>query len=896
MNRFSESLRTFFRRLRALFTGKKLDRDFDQEVHTHLSLLTQENIRRGMSPEEAHYAALRSFGGVTQTRESNRRERTFHHLHIFLQDLRYAGRMMRKKPGFAAVAIITLVLGIGANTAVFSVVNGVLLRPLPYPHADRMVLLAETAKTRGRVEGMSVGWQDYLDWRRQARSFEHLGVYRNQNLNLTGSGDAERLNGALLSSDAMDAVGIRPLLGRTFVPQEDNAGTPPVAILSERLWRNRFTAAPGIINSTITLDGRNYTVVGVMPFSMRFPSRLTDIWVPLGLYVNQMPSDRGNHPGLQGVGLLKAGVSFDQARSEMETIAQRIGQQFPDTNSLVSVRMLSYYEAAVGSVRQTLLALLAAVLFVLLIACVNLANMTLARDESRLRELAVRSALGASRSRLVRQLLVESFLLSSIGASLGLLWAWAALKALATSQLTSIPRMDLLSIDVRVLIFTCFTTVVVALLFGLWPALRATTLNAQVSLKDLTHTIARRSRMRPFLVVAEVSLAMVLLVGAGLMTRTFSSLTSIDLGFRPEHVVTMRLSLPPRNYPTPQWIAFHQNLLSRIANLPSVQAEGISSLTPLSGNGNESGIFPDNVPLDADPNHSAGCTFSAVSGGYFAAMGIQMVKGRTFTEGDAPDGPPIIVVDEATASKFWPGEDPIGHRVAFEFRGMSPADPRPIWRQIVGVVHTVRHYDLTSINPRVQVYVPYTQPALWYQTMPVMSLMVRTAMEPSALVSSVRHEVAALDPVLPVFSVSTMSTYIDDVLEQPRLGMDVMAGFAALALVLAAVGIYGVLSYSVSQRTREIGIRTALGASRSNIMGFIMRGAIILIAAGVVIGVVVSLSSMRLIRGLLYGVSTTDAATYGLVAAVLILVALAATYIPARRASRIDPIVALRYE
>lgn len=891
-----KNLRAWLLRFAGLMGVGRRDAELTDELETHLALQVEDNIRSGMSAEEARRQAMIRLGGATQARELCRERNRMPLADNLMQDAHYAARMLRKNPGYAALAIITLALGIGANTAIFSVVNTVMLRPLPYANSDRLVMLSEVARSRGREEPMSVSWQDYQDWRKQARSFQYLGVFRGQNLTLTGVEHAERLVGAMVSAEVLNATGIRPLLGRTFVNEEDTAAAAPVVILSERLWRNRFAAAPDIVNRTITLDGSNYSVVGVFPASMRFPSSLTDVWVPLGLYVKSMPPDRDNHPGLGALGLLNPNVSIDQSRSEMDTIAQRLGQQFPDTNSRVSVRVTSLYENIVSGVRNPLLVLLGAVVFVLLIACVNLANMTLARGETRVRELAVRSALGASRSRLVRQLLMESSLLAAIGAVLGLAWAWMALKALVASRPSSIPRADLIGIDLQVLGFTCLVAVAVALVFGLWPALQITSSKPRLSFRELGTAASPRSQLRDLLVVAEISLAMVLLVGAALMLRSFSALSHVELGFSPEHVITMRLNLPPRNYSNGQWVTFYRDLLSRVEALPAVQAQGISSSTPLVGGGAESSIFPDNVPLDPAKYQGPGCTFSAVSGGYFSAMGIPLLAGRTFTDLDSSTSRPVIVIDEIAARTFWPDQNPIGRRVVFEFGGRTVQDPRPVWREVVGVVRTVRHYDLTSNIKRVQVYVPYAQPPMWFQTLPAMTLMVRTAIEPEKMVNSVRHEVAALDPDLPVFSIRTMTEYVDGVLEQPKLSMGLMASFGTLALLLAAVGIYGVLSYSVSQRTREIGIRAALGASRAAIMRFIMGEGVGPIVAGAVLGVLASLAATRLIRGLLYGVSATDKATYLLTPAILLAVSLMATFFPARRAARIDPLDALRHE
>jgi putative ABC transport system permease protein len=890
------NLRAWLLRFAALMGAGRRDAELTDELETHLALQVEDNIRSGMSAEEARRQAMIRLGGATQARELCRERNRMPLADNLMQDAHYAACMLRKNPGYAALAIITLALGIGANTAIFSVVNTVMLRPLPYANADRLVMLSEVARGRGREEPMTVSWQDYQDWRKQARSFQYLGVFRGQNLTLTGGEHAERLVGAMVSAEVLNATGIRPLLGRTFVNEENTAAAAPVVILSERLWRNRFAAAPDVVNRTITLDGSNYSVVGVFPASMRFPSLTTDVWVPLGLYVKSMPPDRENHPGLGVLGLLNPRVSIDQSRSEMDTIAQRLGQQFPDSNSSVSARVTSLYENIVSGVRNPLLVLLGAVVFVLLIACVNLANMTLARGETRVRELAVRSALGASRSRLVRQLLMESSLLAAIGAVLGLAWAWMAVKALVASRPSSIPRADLIGIDLQVLGFTCLVAVAVALVFGLWPALQITSSKPRLSFRELGTAASPRSRLRDLLVVAEISLAMVLLVAAALMLRSFSTLSHVELGFSPEHVITMRLNLPPRNYSNGQWVTFYRDLLSRVEALPAVQAQGVSSSTPLVGGGAESSIFPDNVPLDPAKYQGPGCTFSAVSGGYFSAMGIPLLAGRTFTDLDSSNSRPVIVIDEMAARTFWPAQNPIGRRVVFEFGGRTVQDPRPVWREVVGVVRTVRHYDLTSNIKRVQVYVPYAQPPMWFQTLPAMTLTVRTAIEPEKMVNSVRNEVAAIDPDLPVFSIRTMTEYVDGVLEQPKLSMGLMASFGTLALLLAAVGIYGVLSYSVSQRTREIGIRAALGASRAAIMRFIMGEGAGPIVAGAVLGVLVSLAATRLIRGLLYGVSATDKATYLLTPAILLAVSLMATFFPARRAAKIDPLDALRHE
>jgi putative ABC transport system permease protein len=874
----------------ALAQGAK-PADAEQAARRHISdweaLSAQlDRSPRGVQPQLERLAEQMPSGRPWQSAVSG-----------FLRDLHFGLRMMRKNPVFSAVVVLTLALGIGANTAIFSVVNGVMLRPLTYPQAERMVILSETGQRSGQApEPISVSWQDYLDWKEQGQSFEAMGVYRLTNSNVTGDQGAERLVTGIVASDVFRAAAIPPLMGRAFNQQEDTTNAAPVVILSERVWRGRYAASPGILSRTIVLDGRNYSVVGVMPSSMRFPSRTTDVWVPLGLFVASMPPSRGAHPNLGVVARLKQHVTVAQAQSEMETIGRRLAQQYPDSNAMVAAHATSFYELVVGGIRRTLQALLIAVALVLLIACVNLANMLLARGEARSREVAVRAALGASPGQLVRQFLAESLLLSLFGGTLGVGVAWLALHFLVQASPSFVPRLDQIGIDLTALLFTAGVSFLVSILFGLWPALRVSAMSSRASFKDVTSTSSRRSRLRPLLVSAEVGLAMVLLIAAGLMIRTFERLASIELGFDPEHVVTMRVTLPAQHYPTPEkGTVFFVELLRKMSEARGVRVAGVSSLTPLGGGGSESDIFPEGAPLD--PSHSGpGCTFGTVSGGYFQAMGITLLKGRTFNDHDTGEATPVLIVDELAAQTFWPGQDPIGKRAAFEYRGHSRADPQPVWREVVGVVRRVKHYDLTTPTPRVQVYIPVTQPSIWTRLPLSMSLMVRSDADPASMVASVRQQLAGLDPELPVFGVRTMSGFVDDALEQPRISMAVMVTFSALALLLAVIGIYGVLSYSVSQRTREIGIRVALGATRAAILRFIMGQGVVIAGAGVAAGLLVSLAVMRLIRDLLYGVTPTDRLTYVVIPLLLFVVALCATFIPARRATRVDPLTALRYE
>jgi putative ABC transport system permease protein len=847
--------------------------------------------------QRSRYCAASSLERLQEDADTSRGRGLWVQAGALWRDFLFAVRVMRKNPGFTLVVLLMLALGIGATSAIFGVVNAVLLRPLPYPNAERLTVIWELGKPRNKApEIVSVSWQDYQDWLKQAQSFEHLGIFRLQNANLTRVDSPERLRVSMTSADVFRAIGVRPLLGRAFIPKEDEPGAPPTFILSETLWRNRFAASPDILGRAITLDGVSYEVVGVMPERMHFPARV-DGWLPLGPFVKSMPGTRGSHPNLTAVAQLRHGVALASAQAEMDAIAARLGQQYPDSNGSTGVRIRSLDEVVAGSIRTNLLVLLAAVGFVLLISCANIANLMLARGETRMREIAVRRALGAPRSRLVSQLLTESVVLASCGALLGAGIASLVLQILVKSKPASIPRIDEVGMDAGVMGFTCVLSLVVAALFGLWPALRFTSPNAKIPLRESARTSSARYRLRPFLVAGEAGLATMLLIGAALMIRTFTQLTRIELGFQPEQVLTMRVSLPAQRYISlDKASTFYGDLLGRVSALPQLSAVGISSLVPLGGGAAESGIVPEGTRIDA--NHPGpGCLFGTVSGSYFRAMGIALVEGRTFDQHDDTAHSPVIVVDQAAATAFWPGQDPLGKRVAFEFRNDSMTDPQPVWREVVGVVRRVRHYDLTGDSARVQVYAPYTQPPVYYRALPSMALTVRTHGEPTAAVAaSIRHEVAALDPELPMFQIRTMTEYVDSTLEQPRLSMAVLAVFGGLALLLAAVGVYGVLSYSVSQRTREIGIRMALGATRSSVLSGIMREGALISAAGVAVGVAGSLACMRFMRDLLFGVSPTDLATYIAIPLVLFVVALCATLIPARRATRVDPVVTLRYE
>ena len=811
-------------------------------------------------------------------------------------DFRYACRMLAKRPGFSAVVIVTLALGIGATTAIFSVVDGVMLRPLPFPKIDRILMLRERT-IDGRA--MSVSWPDFQDWQQQNTVFDHVGVFRPTSVNLTGGDRAERLDATLASSGLFGAMGLQPILGRAFSEAEDRAGTDRVAVISERLWRRRFGGDPSLVGRTIALSGDTYSVIGVMPQGMRFPSRLTDVWLPLGLFVDGMPP-RGAHPGLTAVARMKAGTTLERAETEMDTIAQRLAAQYPASNKNTRVIVTPYYEQIVQNIRPALVALTCAVAVVLLIGCANLANLTLSKSEARAREIAVRAALGAARWRVVQQLVVESLVLAAAGGLLGALLAAWAVRAFVASQPASIPRIDLIAVDLRVLAFTGVVSIATALLVGLAPALRASAPDLLTTLREASRGTAGvgARRLRAALVVGEIALALVLLVGAGLMVRSFNRLMAINPGFDPERVVTARLMLPEKTYPDRAgWTRFHRELLRRLGGVAGIEAAAVNSAVPLEGGGSEAPVIKEGDAMPTPDRPAATTLFQTTSPGYFQAMGIPLVRGRAFTERDTADAPPVVIVDETLVRKVFGDVNPIGKRIAFELAGGHGPHAEPRWREVVGVVGHVKHYGLSVEPPFVQLYTPIEQlPTYWQPRGPAMALVVRTTMPARTLADVIRGELAAMDRDVPLYGVRTMDDYLAQSTEQQRLSVMLLGGFGGLALVLAVVGIYGVLSYIVGQRTQEIGIRIALGATRRDVLRLVLGQGLRLTALGLAIGLAASIAASRLIASLLYEVSPRDPATLAALAGLLGAVALAAVAVPALRATHVSPIDALRSE
>ncbi len=807
-------------------------------------------------------------------------------------DLRYAVRSFAKRPGFTAVAVLTLALGIGANSAIFSVVNGMLLLPLPYADPDRLVWLQARAQSGFNI---SISIPNYHSWEEQARAFDNIGAARIADLTMTGAEAPERVRGLQVIGDYFGVLGRTPVLGRTLTADETRRGADRLAVLSYELWQRRFAGAEDILGRSLILDGQPFTVIGVMPPNLGFSRPLTNIWVPMGAYADTLPWDnRGRSPGIIGLARMREDVTIAMARDDMARVGREVtaATGWDGEPTVTPLR-----DIAVGDIEPALLLLFGAVGFVLLIACANIANLLLARADERQREIAVRTALGASRSRLIRQLLIESVVLALIGGSVGALFAYWGIGALSTTLPATTPFVDRIALDTRVLLFTLGVSVVTGLLFGLIPAIQVSNVDPHATLKEGGRTGGTGGRsgsqFKAVLVVAEIALALVLLIGAGLMIRSFARVGAIDPGFRTERVISTRVALPPDEYTDfQQWYGFYDRLIERVQALPGVIAASVNSAVPLASGSSESGAIPDSRPMERDAFASA--LFQAASGAYFETLGIPLLRGRVFDDQDIEGRTQVAIIDETMADEFWPGEDPIGRRVAFEFLGDQDS-PDPIWREVVGVVGHVRHYELKS-QSRVQLYVPFTQPPIWFDRRPPLALFVRTQQPPTTIVSAVRAELAQLDPNLPLYETQTMDEVMSREMATDRMFSGLLVIFSAVALILAAVGLYGIIAYTVARRTHEIGIRMALGAGRSDVLQLVMRRAVALTAIGIAVGLAAAFAVTRMLGSLLFEVDPHDPLTFGGIATLLALIALVASYVPAFRATRVDPVVALRYE
>ncbi len=797
-------------------------------------------------------------------------------------DARYALRPIVRTPVVSAVVLLTLALGIGANTAIFAIVNGLLLRPLPYPHQERLVFLNETAPKRGFLR-VQLSYPDYEDWRARQHVFDAMALYRHDELALTGGGEAEQVEGAEVTASLFDVLGVRPVAGRALRPDEGAPGGEPVAVVSERLWRRRFGGGPFLEGRSIVLDGRRRTVVGVMPPTFTFPAS-ADVWVPFDQPIDDSRSDHW----LSAVARLAPGASLEHARREIGDIAADLGRTHPDTNADVGVLMHSLREEAVGEYRLAFLALMGAVGFVLLIACANIANLMLARLAGREREMAVRVALGASRWRVARPLVAEALWFALAGGALGLVAGWGGkdLLVAAIPAELGVPAWVTFDVDSTVYLFSLVASLVSAAVFGLAPILQASRPDLREGLAggDLRAT-ARRGRLGGAGIVAEVALALVLLAGGGLMTRGFLRLQAVDPGFDTSHALVAMVRLPSARYGDDgARRRFVREVLDRLAALPGVTHAAEASNLPLIGGANASSFTAEGAPPSA-PGQLPVANLVIATPGYFQTMGIPMVHGRTFTDADGPDAPPVVIVNELLARRYWPDSDPVGKRIRF-----GDNDPTEPWTTVVGVVGNIRH-DSLAAPLRPGVYVPYAQ--LPHGNV---RLVVRTAGDPLALAAPVRAAIWALDPDLPVVDEMTLARVVARSVWQSRLYSWLFGIFGGVALLLAATGVYGVVAYAVSRRTREIGIRMALGASRRDVGRLIVGQGARLAALGLALGLAAAYALTPVLASLLFGVAATDPATFAGATAGLLAVALGAAWLPARRAARLDPAVALRAE
>jgi putative ABC transport system permease protein len=852
------------------------DDDLDRELRDHLDLEAEELRAAGSSPREAIHAARRTLGNTTLLKEAIREVGGWTSLERFTQDLRYGLRLLRRSPGFSIVAILTLALGIGANTAIFSVVNAFLLRPLPFADSSRLMRVWPT-------NGSITSYPNFLDWKTQNRSFERMEVYVPRSFNITGGDRPQHVQGLRTSGGLLQLLQVNPIHGRTFVPDEIQPGGDHVVLLSEGLWQSRFARDPGVLGKTVKLNDEVFTVIGILPSTFQFPpDHPTDIVLP------QPPDPDRGHGFLNVVGRLKPGVTLAQAQVEMDTIAKQQELLYPKQNQKAGVRVLSLRDSYAVNFRPALLIFLSAVGFVLLIACANVANLFLARTAGRHKELVLRAALGAGRVRLIRQLITESALLGLAGGAAGLAIAYWGVLGLVTLVRSTFAThaLDTASIDGTVLAFTLLLSLAVGMVAGLAPAFGASRLDVNDTLKEGSRGLTgnrRRNRMRATLEVAEIALALVLLIGAGLMIKTFVLLNSVDAGIHPENVLTLNLAIGGKKYAETQARApFVSEVLHRVEQLSGVQSAAVVTDIPLSGDIDAEG-FSIEGRQDPAPDRKLSWNVNIVGPGYLRTLGIPLLKGRDFTERDSASTPLVALINQSLARKYWPSQDPIGARISSD---------KKTWATIRGVVGDVRQGGLGA-EPVPEVYLSYLQdPFAW----PYLTMLVHTSVDPMKLVASIQSAIWSVEKDLPITSIKTMEQIRSHSIAQPRLTALLLSVFAALALILAAVGIYGVMAYSVTQRTHEMGLRMALGARASDVLALVVGQGMLLAGAGIVLGLAGAFAMTRVLEKFLWGVRPTDTFTFIVVSLLLVAVALLASYLPARRATRVDPMVALRYE
>jgi putative ABC transport system permease protein len=873
---------------------KRMLEDLDQDIHDHIEREAQDNIERGMSPEEARYAALRKFGNVTRVKEETREVWGVVWIEQLIVDIRFGLRMLRKNPGFTAVAILTLALGIGANTAMFSVMEGVVLAPLHYFQPDRLVMVWENNPRFSRVW---VSYPNFRDWQHSARSFQQMAAGMDKGVDLTGPGAPEHLNGKEISSGFFSALGTELTLGREFLPAEDRQGGTPVAIIGNRLWRDRFDGSPEVLGKSVTLDGVDYTVVGVVPSGFGLRHQYADVYTPLGRSDPLILNDRAAHDGIFSIARLNPGVTISRGQAEVSAIQNGLDQLYPDANRDLGIYIEPLKQVVVGDAGKVLLLLLGAVGFVLLIACANVANLLLARSAARAREFAVRSALGASRARMVRQLLTESVLLSLAGAVLGLLIAVFGVKSVLAAVPESLPRSENIGVNAPVLLFTLGASIAIGILFGLAPALRSWNADPQGSLKEGGRgSTSAHHRAQSGLVIVQMALTLVLLVGAGLLSQTIRHLGDVNPGFDTQHLITFKVGVSHSLTKTASSTRIaYQQLIERIRQIPGVQAADFSDTVPLSGQG---GTIPFWIGSQKPASLQGAPRLAMFLTGpdYLRTMGIPLLRGRFFTSEDTTKSPCVMVIDSVFAHNYFSDRDPLDQTLS---AGFSPVGPC----RIVGVVGHVKQWALDDSSTYIQnlAYFPlYQDPDQWVPiNYPDTTIVVRTPLEPVTAMPAIKAAVYGAGSDQPVFNVQTMQQIVSKSMSSQRFPMILLGTFAGLALLLASIGVYGVISYSVTQRVHEIGIRTALGAQERDVFQMVIGQGLRLALVGVAIGVLAALILTRLLSSfsrLLYGVGASDPATFVTISVVLTAVAVMACYIPARSATRVDPMIALRYE
>jgi putative ABC transport system permease protein len=884
------------KRLSGLNLAPANEAEIVEELAQHVEDVYERALRSGATEFEARRTAIQELSEASpllnEIRRSNKPAPVVpgsgrsNLLTDLLHDLRYAVRLQLKNPAFTIIAIIALALGIGANTAIFSVVNTVLLRPLPYKDPERLVMVWEDSSRHGYPRDTPAA-ANFVDWRDQSQVFEGMAAIADTSFNLTGSGEPERLEGRRVSANLFPLLGVEPQIGRVFTAAEDRQGSHRVVVLSYALWQRRFGGDPNIVGQSLTINGDSYVVVGVMPARFQFPTSDDEAWVPIA-FTPQEATNRNRHY-LQVVGRLKSGVSLEQAQTEMSTIATRLQQQYSQSNADLGATVQSLHEHLVGDIRPALMILLGAVALVLLIACANVANLLLARAAVRQKEIAVRVALGARRWRLIRQFLTESVLLSTLGGIVGLVIAFGGLVLLRAFIPENISQAREISVDFKVLGFTLLVSVLTGLIFGLAPAIQAVRFNQIETLKEGGRDAATGGsgkRLRSVLVTAEVAISLVLLIGAGLLINSFLRLRSVDPGFRVDNLLTMKIVLPEPKYAEfERRTAFYEDVVQRVQSLAGVRAAAVTTNLPLYRQGNMISVRIEGQP-DPAPGQELIVVTRIISPGYFDTMSIPLLGGRQISEQDTATTPNVALISETMARRFWPGEDAIGKRLSAG-RVQTPDD----WIQVVGVVKDVRQFELT-MEPKPQMYLSYRQAGFFAPR----DLVVKTDLDPAGIAGTVRKAVWDIDKDQPVSNIRTMEEIFADSIARQRFSMLLLAIFAGVALVLAGVGIYGVMSYSVAQRTHEIGIRMALGAQTGAVLKLAVGYGMKLVIAGLIIGLIAAFLLTRVMSTLLFGVTATDPTTFTLISLLLVCVAALASYIPARRATKVDPIIALRYE